>query len=690
MQKLSIRQILLILLLLPVLSAAVSFSVILPDAVQRVTEARTFERGVSTMQSAADLVHALQSERGASIGSVVATENRSMHRTRVANQQTASDAALKAFIERLQMARADAGLAARTDDLAEGLKSINEDLNAMRERVLTGAASVADTIDFYGNVIKRLIQGIETMTNSPMAGEIAAKRDALQSLMLVKEFAGLERATGNALLSAGSFDLELALRYIGLVSVQRYFLDQLQQTMKSAGFDNTLAAIPETLKERYEAAQGDIMANAVANSANFATTPAEWWKVSSERLDAMKGVEQEVIGFIARTSQASGEKAMGEAVFTVALQAGAVVIGLVATLLIGASLSGPIRRAADALDRAMRGDPTVEAPPLMSERSEIGKISNAVGRFIAANREREMLVAEREQANARLAEQRTAILGEMEREMGAATAGVTGALDSASAALQQRAGEMMATIAAVRQAQDEAQSAADETSTSVREVSRLSDELAQSIAEIAAQSERTAQLTQDVRGRAERARAAAQAFEDVAGSIASITDLINAIAGQTNLLALNATIEAARAGEAGKGFAVVAGEVKGLAARTVDATRTIEAKIGELKAIARDASTQSEALSSDVGTIEGLNATIASAVHQQHMTADNFSQQIRTLASGVAAVAEQVTTIARLGADAVAAARGVREVSGEMEQTTGMLARTLPEIIAETTRRMSA
>ncbi|MCA1998907.1 MAG: nitrate- and nitrite sensing domain-containing protein [Hyphomicrobiales bacterium] len=690
MQKLSIRQILLILLLLPVLSAAVSFSVILPDAVQRVTEARTFERGVSTMQSAADLVHALQSERDASIGSVVATENRSMHRTRVANQQTASDAALKAFIERLQMARADAGLAARTDDLAEGLKSINEDLNAMRERVLTGAASVADTIDFYGNVIKRLIQGIETMTNSPIAGEIAAKRDALQSLMLVKEFAGLERATGNALLSAGSFDLELALRYIGLVSVQRYFLDQLQQAMQGAGFGNALAAIPDALKERYEAAQGDIMANAVANSANFATTPAEWWKVSSERLDAMKGVEQEVIGFIARTSQASGEKAMGEAVFTVALQAGAVVIGLVATLLIGASLSGPIRRAADALDRAMRGDPTVEAPPLMSERSEIGKISNAVGRFIAANREREMLVAEREQANARLAEQRTAILGEMEREMGAATAGVTGALDSASAALQQRAGEMMATIAAVRQAQDEAQSAADETSTSVREVSRLSDELAQSIAEIAAQSERTAQLTQDVRGRAERARAAAQAFEDVAGSIASITDLINAIAGQTNLLALNATIEAARAGEAGKGFAVVAGEVKGLAARTVDATRTIEAKIGELKAIARDASTQSEALSSDVGTIEGLNATIASAVHQQHMTADNFSQQIRTLASGVAAVAEQVTTIARLGADAVAAARGVREVSGEMEQTTGMLARTLPEIIAETTRRMSA
>lgn len=71
-----------------------------------------------------------------------------------------------------------------------------------------------------------------------------------------------------------------------------------------------------------------------------------------------------------------------------------------------------------------------------------------------------------------------------------------------------------------------------------------------------------------------RVAASMEELQQKAKEVQQITEVIFSISSQTNLLALNASIESARAGEAGKGFAVVANQIRDLAEKTRESTKT--------------------------------------------------------------------------------------------------------------------
>lgn len=140
---------------------------------------------------------------------------------------------------------------------------------------------------------------------------------------------------------------------------------------------------------------------------------------------------------------------------------------------------------------------------------------------------------------------------------------------------------------------------------------------------------------------------------------------VDTISMQTNLLALNASVEAARAGEAGRGFAVVAKEIRELAEKTQEMTKSMGEFVENMK-IASKKSSKSAA--NTVDALDAITDKIKNVWELNNASQSAVSKVNESVAS-IAAVSEEISSsMTEMENQIVSSTNFMRQVGQDLRQ----------------------
>ncbi|WP_457108646.1 nitrate- and nitrite sensing domain-containing protein, partial [Methylobacterium sp. P5_C11] len=371
----SLRARILAVALAPCLAFAGAAGLAASDQWARRAEMDRVESLVGLASRISAFVHEAQRERGAS--SLFLGAAGAQFGPELAAQRGRTDAALAGLPEAMAAATGfGPAFAARGAGFTRALAG----LAAQRRAVDALGSSAPQAAGFYTGLIGEGLGLVRAMGGVIDEAGLAARASAYAAFLALKEAAGQERAAASAAFASGSLDLAGARRLATLAADQATYAG-LFRAGAAAGQGALLDAAEATEPAREvarlrTAAQETMPGTALA----FRDAPG-WFRLATQRIDALKGVEDRLTADL--VAAAGAVRAQADRMLTIWVAGGLALFALSAGLAawIGTAIARPLARMAQVLTAIGRDGETADLAVPSGGPREVQAIAAAAVAF---------------------------------------------------------------------------------------------------------------------------------------------------------------------------------------------------------------------------------------------------------------------------------------------------------------------